>query len=153
MRIIRPLLMILLGGLLCRGEIPAAGDPEVFFRYLYRVHLELQGVSKGQSTLASTAEQLHAPIGTLAVLDAAYQNAANALSKIQSETQAYLDSQVRQKLLPEPAVLNQFYARRLKVIEQIRAELVSTLGPNQWSTINAFIDGEYRQHTRRSSVR
>jgi hypothetical protein len=152
MRSLLPLILVLLGASCPAQSIPEPGDPEVFFHYLYRVHLELQGGLKGQTTTASTAAAFHSPAAALPTLDAAYQNTADALNKIQVETQSYLDARVMLGLLPELPILQKFYSRRTQVIAQARAQLVSRLGTETWSSINHFIDGEYRQHTRRSGI-
>ena len=131
---------------------PAPGDPEVFYRYLARAHGEASAVAHASSTVEASAARLRAQPTDLPALENVYQNVTAAIAALDSEARAYIDGIIKVGQKPDPAKLEAYYGRRLQILRKANEQLHRVVGDARWSQLQAFIDGEFRSHVKRSSI-
>jgi hypothetical protein len=146
-------LFLLAGGAYPQSAItPPAGDLEVFYHYLESAHLEMVDVSRGAKTSEIVSDRLHAQVESFSALDRIYLLASSAIAGIDAESRSYLDDVVKNKQRPALAQLDVYYARRIQTLRDARDQLRVALGPSEWSRIEGFLDGEFRQRINRRAL-
>jgi len=131
--------------------VPSAGDPEVFYRYLRQTH---QAVSETPQPVSSPAQQgaaamMHVTAGDLAVLENVYQDTTNAIAALDTEAKTYINETVKAKSTPDLKKLQDYYARRVQILEAADQQLRNLLGDASWRRTREYIDGDFRSHVKR----
>ncbi len=143
-----------------RGFTPPVADPDVFCIYLREAHRTISEIGRaspeGLSAVETTkraASSLHVEVGDLAALERAYQKATSATNRIAAQTRGYAAGMTQKGQTPEIRKLLEFDRLRRQAIQQIVAELRSSMVDANWYRLQAFLDGEFRNRIKRRAIR
>jgi hypothetical protein len=102
-----------------------------------------------QTLDAAAARELNLDPGDLGKLRAATQTVMADLKKIDKDYEAYANSRAKLEMFPEPAVLDQFAARRKQAGLDGIARLQKMLSAESWGALRDYVNNVHRLRYRR----
>lgn len=135
---------------------PSPDDPVLYLLFLSEHDSMYRDVEADRAKNAARAlirekqlaENMHLRVEDVAEVASVYRRLAAKFEVIDAEANAYRDSVIAKKGMPDLAKIKGFSDRRDQALAQAIAELHHALAPSAWNDLKAFVTGPYRAHIR-----
>jgi hypothetical protein len=142
------------------GQIPPVGDNAVFYmflRYQNSLVLDIQSATaanaaSGQSLQQGAAQSLGLSVTDFSKVNPIYLALAVTLQAVDTDANAYRDSVVSTKTVPDLPTIKQFSSRRDQAVNNARTQLQQALTTAGWQALTNYVEGKFRQSIVRKAV-
>lgn len=141
-------------------ETPPPGEPEVFGLFLQYQDSLVQGIQKQESEDPSVAQNMERGAAAMLKLSVAEFQKINPVYRVMksqfealiAEALAYTREMAAKKAPMDIKKVGEFEARRKRILTDGTARLKSTLSPDGWAALSAYVDGQYRLTVKRAPL-